>query len=95
MNDEVARHILNAVEASDDSVGALAIRFADGHTAHLVFKFAVPLVSHALFIDRGKRDHREYLHDSWETLAQAMRHGAHAAQILADLYLLPVFGWRP
>ncbi len=85
LNDEIAHYILGRVEPSDDSVGALEIRFSDDHTAHLVFKFAEQLVSQALFIDRGERDHREYLHESWEILADAMRHGSHAAQILADL----------
>jgi hypothetical protein len=46
----------------------------------------------ALFIDRGECDHREYLQESWEILTDAIRHGAHAAQIIADLYLMPVFG---
>lgn len=40
VNDEVARYILGKIEPSDDSVGALEIRVADDHTAHLVFKFA-------------------------------------------------------
>jgi hypothetical protein len=60
LNDEIARYILGRVEPSDDSVGALEIRFSDDHTAHLVFKFAEQLVSQALFIDRGERDHCEY-----------------------------------
>ncbi len=94
VNDEVARYILGRVDPSDDSVGALEIRLSDDHTARFVFKFAEPLVSQALFIDRGERDHREYLGESWDMLLEAMQHGAHATHVLADLYLLPVFGWR-
>lgn len=94
VNDELARFILDRVDPKDDSVGALAIRVSDDHTAHHVFKFAESLVSQAFFIDRGDRDHHEYLEESWQVLAEAMRHGAHASQIIADLYLMPVFGWR-
>jgi hypothetical protein len=94
VNDEVARYILGRVEPGDNSVGAVEIRFSDDHTARLVFKFAEQLVSQALFIDRGEDDHRDYLHESLEILADAVRHGSNAAQILAGLYLMPVFGWR-
>lgn len=58
-----------------------------------MFKFAETIVSNALFVDRGERDHAEFLHESFQILMDAVRHAAHATQILADAYVLPSFGW--
>jgi hypothetical protein len=93
VNDDVAKYILSKVADQDDSPAAIEVRFSDDHTGHIVFKFAEQLVSHALFVDRGERDHAEYLHESWEILADAMKHAAHATQILADQYFMPLYGW--
>jgi len=52
-----------------------------------VFKFAETIVSQAMFVDRGERDHAEFLHESWGILLDAVKHAAHATQILADAYI--------
>jgi hypothetical protein len=93
VTDDLARFILSKIDPNDESVGALEVKIADDHTNHFVFQFAEPLVSHALFVDRGERDHAEFLRESFETLMKAVRHATHATQILADMYILPVFGW--
>jgi hypothetical protein len=93
VTDDVARFILSKVDQNDESVGSLEIKIAHDHTHRLVFKFAEQLVSHALFVDRGEREHEEFLNESFETLVKAVRHATYAAQILADVYVLPSFGW--
>jgi hypothetical protein len=54
---------------------------------------AETIVSQAMLVDRGERDHAEYLHESWGILIEAVQHAAQGTQILADLYLKPIFGW--
>lgn len=54
---------------------------------------AETLVSQAMFVDRGERDHAEFLHESWRILLDAVQHAAHATQILADAYIMPACGW--
>ena len=89
----MAKHILSLVEQTDDSPGSIEVRLSDDHSHHLVFRFAETLVSSGFFVHRGERDHAEYLHESWGILTKAVSHGARAAQILADIYFMPVFGW--
>lgn len=93
VNDDVARHILSKIDDMDDSVGAMEIRISSQKTTRMVFKFVELLVDSAHFIDRGERDHAEYLNESWDLLLDAMRHGARAVQTLAEIYLIPAFGW--
>ncbi len=93
VTDDLARFVLSKVEQTDDTVGALEVKISDDHTNHLVFKFAETIVSNALFLDRGERDHAEFLHESFQILMDAVKHAAHATQILADAYVLPSFGW--
>jgi hypothetical protein len=93
VTDDLARFVLSKVEQTDNTVGALEVKISDDHTNHFVFKFAETIVCHALFVDRGDRDHTEFLHESFRILTDAVNHAAHAAQILADTYILPSFGW--
>ena len=93
VTDDVARFILSKVKQTDNSVGALEVKISDDNTNHLVFNFAETLVSNALFVDRGERDQTEFLHESFQILTDAVTHAAHATQILADVYILPSFGW--
>jgi hypothetical protein len=93
VTDDLARFVLSKVEQTDDTVGALEVKISDDHTNHLVFKFAETIVSNALFVDRGERDHAAFLSESFQILMDAVKHAAHATQILADVYILPSFGW--
>ena len=93
VHDDVAEHILSLVDQTDDSPGALEVKFSDDHSNHIVFKFAETLVSSGFFVHRGQRDRSEYLQESWGILMGAVRHGADVVQLLADLYILPTFGW--
>lgn len=93
VTDDLARFVLSKVEQTDDTVGALEVKISDDHTNHYVFKFAETIVSNALFVDRGERDPAEFLHQSFQILMDAVKHAAHATQILADAYVLPSFGW--
>lgn len=93
VNDDVGRHIVSGISDMDDSVGVMEIRFTREGTGRMVFKFVEHLMDNALFIDRGDRDHAEYLNQSWDLLLDAMGHGAQGVQILAKLYLTPAFGW--
>lgn len=94
-HDDAARHVLSQVDHNDDSPGTLELKFSGDHSLHLVFGFAEDIVITALFVDRGERDREEFLHESFEILMDAVKHAGHATQILADEYILPVFGWRP
>jgi hypothetical protein len=93
VTDDLARFVLSKVEQTDDTVGALEVKISDDHTQHYVFKFAETIVSNALLVDRGERDPAEFLHQSFQILMDAVKHAAHATQILADAYVLPSFGW--
>jgi hypothetical protein len=92
ITDDLARFILGRVEQTYETPAALEVKFSEEHSNHYVFKFAESIVSQALFVDRGERDHTEFLHESFETLVEAVKHAAHATQILADEYILPAFG---
>jgi hypothetical protein len=92
ITDDLARFVLSKVEQTDESPGALEIKISNDRTDHYVFKFAETIVSQAMFVDRGERDHAEYLHESWGILFDAVQHAAHATQILADAYIMPAFG---
>lgn len=83
-----------AVEQTDETVGQLEVKISDDRTTRLVFKFSETIVSNALFLDRAERDHREFLNESFQILMDAVKHAAHATQILADVYFLPSFGWN-
>ena len=93
VTDELARFVLSSVGSDDESVGALEVKFSDDRTNRLVFKFAENLVSNALFVDCGQREHAEFLRESFQILTDAARYAAHATQILGDTYVLPSFGW--
>lgn len=93
VTDDVARFALSQIDPMDDTVGALEVKISDDQTNHLVFEFAQTIVSQALFIGRGDRDRTEFLQESFQILTSAARHAAHATQILADVYILPSFGW--
>ena len=93
VSDEFARFVLGKVEPTDDSPGALEIRFSDDHTGHFVFKFAETLVSSALYVDRGERDQTEFIRESFQILTDAVKQATLATQILADVYIMPAFGW--
>jgi hypothetical protein len=90
----LARYILDRVEPDHDSPGAFEVKISDDRTEHYVFEFAEDMISTALFVDRGARDRAEFLHESFETLMDAVKHSTHATQMLADLYILPTFGWH-
>jgi hypothetical protein len=94
VHDDLAHYILDRVEPDDDSPGAFEVKISDDHTQHYVFKFAEDMITMALFVDRGERDRAEFLRESFETLMDAVRHSAHATQMLADSYILPTFGWH-
>jgi hypothetical protein len=73
VTDDLARFVLSRVEQTDDTVGALEVKISevkisDDHTNHLVFKFAETIVSNALFVDRGERDHAAFLSESFRSL---------------------------
>ena len=71
VTDDLARFVLSKVEKTDDTVGALEVKISDDHTNHLVFKFAETIVSNALFVDRGERDHAAFLTESLQILCLA------------------------
>ena len=93
VTDDLARFVLSRVEQTDDTAGSLDVLISDDRTCRYVFKFAETIMSQALFVDRGERDPAEFLHESFEILMDAVKHAAHASQILADIYIMPVFGW--
>ena len=92
---DLAQFVLDHVEQTDDSPGALEVTISDDHTSRFVFKFAETIISNALSFGRGGRDHAEFLPESFQILADAMRHADQATQVLADVYILPSFGWGP
>jgi len=93
VSDDLARFVLSKVEQTDDTPGELEVKISDEHTTRYVFKFAESIVSHALFVDRGERDHTEFFQESLDILMEALKHAAHGTQILADIYIMPTFGW--
>ena len=95
VHDEMARYVLSRVEQTDDCPGAIEIKFSDDNSQHYVFKFAESIIDMALFVDRGNRDREEFIRGSFQVLMDAVKHSTHATQILADEYIMPVFGWNP
>jgi len=87
--------VLSKVEQTDDTPGSRDVKISDDRTCRYVFKFAETVVSQALFVDRGERDHAEFLHESFDILINSVTHAAYATQILADIYIMPVFGGGP
>ena len=90
----VPKYILSLLDDSEESVGALEVKFSDDHSHHYVFKFAETLVNSGLFYDSAGQDQREFMEENTTLVLDAIRHANLAIGALADHYILPTFGWE-
>jgi hypothetical protein len=91
-HDDAAKYVIERA-VGDFSPALLEIKISDDGSYHLTFKYAQPMVSMALHIDRGEAELDGYLRKNIDFFIEAMKHATQGTQLLADFYVLPYYGW--